>query len=102
MSATRGLVAMAMAMGCSFIDPTLDCYSVVKAMASLKAKWMEMDDYGETLMNIHAGLCTYAGQWSLKEARSLTSTLRKLLYSLKRSLETWCSFFLNSMLVGYC
>lgn len=32
-------------------------------MASLKAKWMEMDDYGETLMNIHAGLCTYAGQW---------------------------------------
>lgn len=63
LSATRGLVAMAMAMGCSFIDPTLDCYSVVKAMASLKAKWMEMDDYGETLMNIHAGLCTYAGQW---------------------------------------
>lgn len=93
---------MAMAMGCSFIDPTLDCYSVVKAMASLKAKWTEMDDYGETLMNIHAGLCTYAGQWSLKEARSLTSTLRKTTLLTKAYIGDLVFFFLNSMLVGYC
>lgn len=75
------------AMGCSFIDPTLDCYYVVKA------KWMEMDDYGETLMNIHAGLCTYAGQWSLKEARSLTSTLRKTTLLTKAYIGDLCFFF---------